>query len=137
MGEAAEKVVAAAKGYKPDAAKHQPLRHLPPRCHRCTGRRQHRPLEPSAPAAGWMRWLAIIVAVIVGALLLRTLNAPKTRRKAPEAAKPAAKRRRLTPPNRPSRPRLMPLHLPRRLLPLRPLAPHRQRRQLPLPHLSQ
>ena len=91
MGEAAEKVVAAAKGYKPDAAK-APAAAAPaaPAATAAPAAASTAPLEPSAPAAGWMRWLAIIVAVIVGALLLRTLNAPKDAPKAPEAAKPAA-----------------------------------------------
>ena len=94
MGEAAEKVVAAAKGYKPDAAKAPaaaaPAAPAAPAAAAAPVAAGTAPLEPSAPAAGWMRWLAIFVAVILGALLLRSFNAPKEAPKAPEAPKPAA-----------------------------------------------
>ncbi len=99
MGEAAEKVVAAAKAYKPAA-----LAAVATAATAAVGAAgmagvsaagtaaaaaaAHaaapvgKPLEPSAPAAGWMKWLALIISAILAALLLRQCT------QKPEAAKP-------------------------------------------------
>jgi succinyl-CoA synthetase beta subunit len=47
-----------------------------------------KPLEPSAPASGWMKWLAVIVCAILAALLLRQCSQPKVVPAVP--AKPVA-----------------------------------------------
>jgi succinyl-CoA synthetase beta subunit len=49
-----------------------------------------RALEPSAPIAGWMKWLALVVSGILAALLLRTCTQSKEAPKAVEPPKPAA-----------------------------------------------
>ena len=76
MGEAAEKVVAAAKGVKsspaPAAASAAPVPSASPAAVVAS-----KPLEPSAPASGWMKWLAVIVCAILAALLLRQCSQPK------------------------------------------------------------
>ena len=97
MGEAAEKVVAAAKGFKPGAAAAAvgaaaiaatvkpaaPLMAATP----ATPAAPSKPLEPSAPASGWMKWLAVIVAAIFAALLLKQCTQTKDAPKAPEPPK--------------------------------------------------
>jgi succinyl-CoA synthetase beta subunit len=50
----------------------------------------NRALEPSAPIAGWMKWLALVVSAILAALLLRTCTQSKEAPKAVEPPKPAA-----------------------------------------------
>ena len=76
MGEAAEKVVAAAKGVKsspaPAAASAAPVTTAAPAAVTAS-----KPLEPSAPASGWMKWLMVIVCAILAALLLRQCSQPK------------------------------------------------------------
>ncbi len=98
MGEAAEKVVAAAKAYKPGVASATiaaavtataaGIAKAAPAVADTTTTATTKPLEPSAPAAGWMKWLALIVAAILAALLLRQCTQTKEAPKAPEAAKP-------------------------------------------------
>ena len=68
MGEAAEKVVAAAKGVKASPA---------PVVASAAAVTAGKPLEPSAPASGWMMWLLIIVCAVLAALLLRQCSQPK------------------------------------------------------------
>ena len=91
MGEAAEKVVAAAKGYKPGAspspAPAPAAAAVAPAA--ATAAAAAKPLEPSAPAAGWMKWLALIVAAGLAGLLIKTYSTPKEAPKAPEAPKAA------------------------------------------------
>ncbi len=76
MGEAAEKVVAAANGVKsspaPAAASAAPVTTAAPAAVTAS-----KPLEPSAPASGWMKWLMVIVCAILAALLLRQCSQPK------------------------------------------------------------
>jgi succinyl-CoA synthetase beta subunit len=102
MGEAAEKVVAAAKGYAAGAQKKSPVAATsqkpttkpasPPVAQApapaAATAAPARALEPSAPIAGWMKWLALIVSAIVAALLLRmcTQQKPATKPDAPKAA---------------------------------------------------
>jgi len=80
MGEAAEKVVAAAKGYKPGApAASAPAtaaaKAAPAAAAAATV--ASAPLEPSAPAAGWMKWVALIVCAILAGLLVKKYSEPK------------------------------------------------------------
>ena len=101
MGEAAEKVVAAAKGVKagPAVAATAALATgvvsaaatkataAAPAAIAATSK----PLEPSAPASGWMKWLLIIASAILAAFLLRQCSQPKQAPVAPAApATPAA-----------------------------------------------
>jgi succinyl-CoA synthetase beta subunit len=107
MGEAAEKVVAAAKAYKPGVAtatiaaavtaaagaasaagiaKAAPA--VATAATATTTAATTKPLEPSAPAAGWMKWLALVIAAILAALLLRQCTQTKEMPKPPEVAKP-------------------------------------------------
>ncbi len=113
MGEAAEKVVAAAKGVKPGPA-------VAATAALATGvvsaaatkaaaaasagasasaagasaptavSAASKPLEPSAPASGWMKWLLVIVCAILAALLLRQCSQPKEVPVAPVAPTVAA-----------------------------------------------
>jgi succinyl-CoA synthetase beta subunit len=101
MGEAAEKVVAAAKAYKPgvataavagavaataaSAVKAAPAGAATTNTAAAT---TTKPLEPSAPAAGWMKWLALVIAAILAALLLRQCTQTKEAPKPPEVSKP-------------------------------------------------
>ncbi len=84
MGEAAEKVVAAAKGYA-SAAQIKPAVAAPSQkpvskpaaapsaaAPTVAAPAPARALEPSAPIAGWMKWLALIVSAVIAALLLKT-----------------------------------------------------------------
>jgi succinyl-CoA synthetase beta subunit len=96
MGEAAEKVVAAAKAYKPDAliasgvaAVSSTAAATAATAVGSTDAASNRALEPSGPIAGWMKWLALIVSAILAALLLRTCTQPKPAPKAPEPPKAA------------------------------------------------
>ena len=87
MGEAAEKVVAAANGVKagPAVAATAALATgvvsaaatkataAAPAAIAATSK----PLEPSAPASGWMKWLLIIASAILAAFLLRQCGQPK------------------------------------------------------------
>ncbi len=96
MGEAAEKVVAAAKGVKvgPAGAATAALATgvvsaaatktsaAAPAAVAATSK----PLEPSAPASGWMKWLLVIVCAVLAAFLLRQCSQPKEAPPAP--AKP-------------------------------------------------
>ncbi len=102
MGEAAEKVVAAAKGVKVgpavaataataalatgvvSAAAIKATAAAAPAAVAATA---SKPLEPSAPASGWMKWLAVIVCAILAALLLRQCSQPKEVPPAPVAPK--------------------------------------------------
>jgi succinyl-CoA synthetase beta subunit len=107
MGEAAEKVVAAAKAYKPGVAtaaiaaavtataaaaagvaKAAPDVVTATAAASTTATATTKPLEPSAPAAGWMKWLALVIAAILAALLLRQCTQTKEMPKPPEVAKP-------------------------------------------------
>ncbi len=86
MGEAAEKVVAAAKGFKSGAAPAAAASTIaakPAAVAPAAVAATSTPLQPSAPAAGWMKWLLVIVCAIVAALLLKSLTQPK---EAPPAA---------------------------------------------------
>ena len=78
MGEAAEKVVAAAKGVKssaaPVAAAAAPV---PAAAAAAAAVTASKPLEPSAPASGWMKWLLVIVSAVLAAFLLRQCSQPK------------------------------------------------------------
>ena len=90
MGEAAEKVVAAAKGVKTGPA----IAATATTAALATGvvsaaatkataaapaaiAATSKPLEPSAPASGWMKWLLIIASAILAAFLLRQCSQPK------------------------------------------------------------
>ena len=81
MGEAAEKVVAAAKGVKssPAAAPEADAASAATKVAAAAPAAvaTSKPLEPSAPASGWMKWLAVIVCTILAALLLRQCSQPK------------------------------------------------------------
>ncbi len=77
MGEAAEKVVAAAKGFKSGAAPAAASPAKPAAVAAAVAAPAAKPLEPSAPASGWMKWLAVIVCAILAALLLRQCSQPK------------------------------------------------------------
>jgi succinyl-CoA synthetase beta subunit len=117
MGEAAEKVVAAAKGYKADgptksgaastshttlkssgavaaAAAATAAKAAAPAVSAAkaggaaTATEASRALEPSAPIAGWMKWLALIVSAVLAALLLRQCTQQKPAPKAVEPSKP-------------------------------------------------
>ena len=88
MGEAAEKVVAAAKGVKssPAAAtaalatgvvSAAAIKAAAANAAPAAAVAASKPLEPSAPASGWMIWLAVIVSAICAALLLRQCSQPK------------------------------------------------------------
>ncbi len=101
MGEAAEKVVAAAKGFKPGAAVVAGAAAAGAAAMAATAKpvaaaaatvtsaaTTSKPLEPSAPASGWMKWLAVIVCAILAALLLKQCTQPKEAPPAP--AVPAA-----------------------------------------------
>ena len=93
MGEAAEKVVAAAKGFKAGAA---PAASAPAVASAskpaaaatatAVAAPAAKPLEPSAPASGWMKWLAVIVCAILAALLLRQCSQSKGAAPAPAVA---------------------------------------------------
>ena len=96
MGEAAEKVVAAARGYKPGvaaaagaavAAAATTAAKAPPAAAAVTV--ASAPLEPSAPAAGWMKWLALIVCAILAGLMVKKCSEPNEAAKPAEAPKPA------------------------------------------------
>ena len=86
MGEAAEKVVAAAKGVK-SAPVATPTAALAAGAVSAAATQTatapaavaaaSKPLEPSAPAAGWMKWLMVIACAILAALLLRQCSQPK------------------------------------------------------------
>jgi succinyl-CoA synthetase beta subunit len=107
MSEAAEKVVAAAKGVKPGAA----VGATAATAALATGvvsaasiaaakaaasapaavaaaSVSSKPLEPSAPASGWMKWLMLIVGAILAALLLRQCSQQKDVAAPPVPAKP-------------------------------------------------
>ncbi len=88
MGEAAEKVVAAAKAYSAGAAAPSSSATAAPVV-AATDAPASTALTPSAPAAGWMKWLAVIVCAILAALLLKQCGATKEAPKAPDAPKPA------------------------------------------------
>ena len=77
MGEAAEKVVAAAKGVKSSPALAAAASAAPVTTAATAAVTASKPLEPSAPASGWMKWLAVIVCAILAALLLRQCSQPK------------------------------------------------------------
>ena len=98
MGEAAEKVVAAAKGYKPvlaagaiaataalatgtkaatSAAPAKAATSAKAAVVAPVAAAAGKPLEPSAPASGWMKWLAFIMCAILAAWLLRQCSQPK------------------------------------------------------------
>jgi succinyl-CoA synthetase beta subunit len=97
MGEAAEKVVAAAKAYNPGAAVAGAAvagaaalagaaKAAAPVAAAATTAAA-KPLQPSEPASGWMKWLALIVSAILAAWLLKTCTAKPDAPKAPEAPK--------------------------------------------------
>ena len=88
MGEAAEKVVAAANGGKPAAAATPAAATKVAAAAPAAVAATSQPLEPSAPAAGWMKWLAVIVCAILAALLLRECSQPKVAPAAPAPATP-------------------------------------------------
>jgi succinyl-CoA synthetase beta subunit len=119
MGEAAEKVVAAAKAYRPVAAASlgvaaaslaagaastasaaaassaastaaSPVAATASAVASTAAPAVNRALETSAPIAGWMKWLALVVSAILAALLLRTCTQSKEAPKAVEPPKPAA-----------------------------------------------
>ncbi len=79
MGEAAEKVVAAAKGFKSGAAPAAAASTsaAKPAAAAAAVTAASKPLQPSAPASGWMKWLLVIVGAVVAALLLKTLTQTK------------------------------------------------------------
>ena len=102
MGEAAEKVVAAAKGVGvgvgvsvksgatvgaagATAAVPAAAAAAAAAAGAVTAPTASKPLEPSAPASGWMKWLAVIVCAILAALLLRQCSQPKEAPVAPAA----------------------------------------------------
>ena len=102
MGEAAEKVVAAAKAYNPGvtvagaavagaAALAGAAKAAAPSVAATTtaATAAAKPLQPSEPASGWMKWLALIVAAILAALLLKQCGAAKDAPKVAEAPKAA------------------------------------------------
>ncbi len=102
MGEAAEKVVAAAKAYNPGvtvagaavagaAALAGVAKAAAPSVAATTtaATAAAKPLQPSEPASGWMKWLALIVAAILAALLLKQCGAAKDAPKVAEAPKAA------------------------------------------------
>ena len=76
MGDAAEKVVAAANGVKssPAPAAASATAAAPAAIAAVTA---SKPLEPSAPASGWMKWLLVIACAILAAFLLRQCSQPK------------------------------------------------------------
>jgi succinyl-CoA synthetase beta subunit len=118
MGEAAEKVVAAAKAYQSGstsssgvATASRPATSASPAAKPSAAKpaaaatgatataaaataatagaaATGRALEPSAPIAGWMKWLALIVAAALAALLLRQCGKEKELAKPPEPSKP-------------------------------------------------
>ncbi len=96
MGEAAEKVVTAARGYKPGAAPAPTAAATAVAAP--TAAAAAKPLEPSAPASGWMIWLGVIVCAILVALLVRTYSQPKEAAKPPEAPKAAVEAPKAEPP---------------------------------------
>ncbi len=87
MGEAAEKVVAAAKAYRSEAVVSSGVESASPSvpASAASTAAVNRALEPSAPIAGWMKWLALVVSAILAAFLLRQCTQPKPAPKAPEA----------------------------------------------------
>jgi succinyl-CoA synthetase beta subunit len=107
MGDAAEKVVAAAKAYQPVApiasgvsavsalagaagvAGIASTAAAADSAATATTAAANRALEPSAPIAGWMKWLALVVSAVLAAFLLRQCTQPKEAPKASEPAKPA------------------------------------------------
>ncbi len=98
MAEAAEKVVAAARGSAselapaPASATVSPAPAAPAQT-----ASDARPLEPSAAPSGWMVWLLVIVGVVVAALALRQMTAEKPAPK-PEPAKAAVETPKPPPP---------------------------------------
>ena len=91
MGEAAEKVVAAAKAFKSGAAPTSSIPAATSAAKTATvatavAAPAAKPLEPSAPASGWMKWLAVIVSAILAALLLKQCTQPKEAAPAPAPA---------------------------------------------------
>ena len=89
MGEAAEKVVAAAKGFKSGAAPAVPAVASPAKpaaVAAAVAAPTAKPLEPSAPASGWMKWLMVIICAVLAALLLRQCTQPKETAPAPAPA---------------------------------------------------
>ncbi|TAG49176.1 MAG: ADP-forming succinate--CoA ligase subunit beta [Betaproteobacteria bacterium] len=109
MGEAAEKVVAAAKAYKPAAV--AAVATAATAATAAVGAAGMagvsaagnaaavastaataavKTLEPSAPAAGWMKWLVLVIAAILAALLLRQCTQKPEAPKPVEPPKPVA-----------------------------------------------
>ena len=79
MAEAAEKVVAAARGTAspsaPTSAAAAPVPTSSPAAVGDSGKAStaanERPLEPSAPMAGWMVWVLVVVGIVIAALAIR------------------------------------------------------------------